>query len=168
MSNGPDPHRIANSIRDAADDPLRDVHIRGKHCDVFIPVTALRRLEAVLESTKQAVLDTEADSYSGGLVDQMVATERGSAEHHLDGFSHGVQHSLRHFKFHDRIPHPANTDLLGSLIESLTSPDANLSLEPATGRDRRVVHPGLRASRSPAVREGRTWREQGDPNARLD
>ncbi len=30
--------------------------MRGKYCDVILPMTVLRRLEAILEPTKQAVL----------------------------------------------------------------------------------------------------------------
>lgn len=36
---------------------LRDVYVRGKYCDVILPMTVLRRLDAVFEATKQAVLN---------------------------------------------------------------------------------------------------------------
>ncbi len=36
---------------------LRDLYVRGKYRDVILPMTVLRRLDAVLEPTKQAVLD---------------------------------------------------------------------------------------------------------------
>lgn len=36
-----------------ADDCLRDVYIRGKYRDVILPMVVLRRLGALLESTKQ-------------------------------------------------------------------------------------------------------------------
>jgi type I restriction enzyme M protein len=51
---------IANFIWNIADDILRDVYVRGKYRDVILPMTVLRRLDAVLEPTKQAVLDTQA------------------------------------------------------------------------------------------------------------
>lgn len=38
----------------------RDVYVRGKYRDVILPMTVLRRLDAVLEPTKQAVLDMKA------------------------------------------------------------------------------------------------------------
>ena len=38
---------------------LRDVFVRGKYRDVILPMCVLRRLDAVLEPTKQAVLDTK-------------------------------------------------------------------------------------------------------------
>ena len=44
MSNGPDLHQIASYIWGTADDVLRDVYVRGKYCDVILPMTVLRRL----------------------------------------------------------------------------------------------------------------------------
>jgi type I restriction enzyme M protein len=51
---------IANFIWGIADDVLRDLYVRGKYRDVILPMTVLRRLDAVLEPTKQAVLDMKA------------------------------------------------------------------------------------------------------------
>ena len=48
---------VADFIWNIADDRLRDVYVRGKYRDVILPFTVLRRLDAVLESTKQAVLE---------------------------------------------------------------------------------------------------------------
>ena len=40
---------IANFIWGIADDVLRDLYVRGKYRDVILPVTVLRRFDAVLE-----------------------------------------------------------------------------------------------------------------------
>lgn len=40
---------IANFIWGIADDVLRDLYVRGKYRDVILPMTVLRRLDAVLE-----------------------------------------------------------------------------------------------------------------------
>jgi type I restriction enzyme M protein len=40
-----------------ADDCLRDVYVRGKYRDVILPMVVLRRLDALLEPTKTAVLE---------------------------------------------------------------------------------------------------------------
>ncbi len=48
---------ISDFIWNIADDRLRDVYVRGKYRDVILPFTVLRRLDAVLEPTKQAVLE---------------------------------------------------------------------------------------------------------------
>jgi type I restriction enzyme M protein len=47
---------IADFIWNIADDRLRDVYVRGKYRDVILPFIVLRRLDALLEPTKQAVL----------------------------------------------------------------------------------------------------------------
>ena len=56
MTNG-DLGWITNYIWGIADDVLRDVYVRGEYRDVILPMTVLRRLDAVLEPPKQAVLD---------------------------------------------------------------------------------------------------------------
>ena len=55
LANG-DLNWIANFIWGIADDVLRDVYVRGKYRDVILPVTVIRRLDAILEPTKEAVL----------------------------------------------------------------------------------------------------------------
>lgn len=55
VSNG-DLNWITNFIWGIADDVLRDLYVRGKYRDVILPTMVLRRLDAVLEPTKQAVL----------------------------------------------------------------------------------------------------------------
>ena len=61
---------IANYIWGIADDVLRDVYVRGKYRDVILPMTVLRRLDAVLEPTKQAVLDMKTWLDEQGIVEQ--------------------------------------------------------------------------------------------------
>ena len=61
---------IANYIWGIADDVLRDLYVRGKYRDVILPMTVLRRLDAVLEETKQAVLDMKASLDDAGIVEQ--------------------------------------------------------------------------------------------------
>lgn len=59
MANG-DLTWITSFIWGIADDVLRDLYVRGRYRDVILPMTVLRRLDAVLEPTKQAVLDMKA------------------------------------------------------------------------------------------------------------
>ena len=51
---------ITNFIWGIADDVLRDLYVRGKYRDVILPMTVLRRLDALLEEAKPAVLDMKA------------------------------------------------------------------------------------------------------------
>lgn len=49
-------NQIVSFIWGIADDCLRDVYVRGKYRDVILPMTVIRRLDAMLEETKPAVL----------------------------------------------------------------------------------------------------------------
>ena len=48
---------IVSFIWGIADDCLRDVYVRGKYRDVILPMTVIRRLDALLEDSKEAVLE---------------------------------------------------------------------------------------------------------------
>ena len=67
-------HWIANFIWGIAD-VLRDVYVRGKYRDVILPMVVIRRLDAMLEPTKQAVLAVyDGACGTGGML--TVAEER--------------------------------------------------------------------------------------------
>ena len=161
---------IANYIWGIADDVLRDVYVRGKYRDVILPMTVLRRLDAVLEPTKQAVLDMKAWLDEQGIVEQKETLRQAAGqafyntskftlhdlrarasrqqlkadfEDYLDGFSPGVQDILENFEFRNQIPRLSKADALGSLIEKLTSPEVNLSPDPVIDTDGTIRHPGL-------------------------
>jgi type I restriction enzyme M protein len=50
-------NKIISFIWSIADDCLRDVYVRGKYRDVILPMFVLRRLDCLLEETKEAVLE---------------------------------------------------------------------------------------------------------------
>ena len=168
-SNG-DLNWIANYIWGIADDVLRDLYVRGKYRDVILPMTVLRRLDAVLEGSKQAVLDMKASLDGAGVVEQDPALRQAAGQAfyntsrftlsdlraranrqqltadftaYLDGFSPNVQDILDNFEFRNQIPRLSRADALGTLIEKLTSPDINLSPAPVRHADGSVKHPGL-------------------------
>ena len=153
---------VANFIWGIADDVLRDLYVRGKYRDVILPMTVLRRLDAVLEPTKQAVLDMKVSLDKAGITnqDQALRQAAGQAfyntskftlrdlkarasqqqlkadfEAYLDGFSPNVQDILDNFEFRNQIPRLPKADALGTLIEKFTSPDIDLS---PSGLDKRV------------------------------
>ncbi len=144
---------IANFIWGIADDVLRDLYVRGKYRDVILPMTVLRRLDAVLEPTKQAVLDMKASLDQAGITNQDAALRQAAGqafyntsrftlrdlkarasqqqlkadfEAYLDGFSPNVQDILENFEFRNQIPRLSKADALGTLIEKFTSPDIDL------------------------------------------
>src|SRR3982750_1762828 len=72
--------RIAGFIWGIADDVLRDLYVRGKYRDVILPITVLRRLDAVLEPTKQAVLDMKATLDRAGIANQDQALRQAAGQ----------------------------------------------------------------------------------------
>ncbi len=50
-------NKLISFIWSIADDCLRDVYVRGKYRDVILPMVVLRRLDTLLEPTKDAVLE---------------------------------------------------------------------------------------------------------------
>jgi type I restriction enzyme M protein len=161
---------IANFIWGIADDILRDLYVRGKYRDVILPMVVLRRLDAVLEPTKPAVLGMKAALDRAGITNQDQALRqaagqvfyntspftlrdlRGRAsqqalkadfEAYLDGFSPNVQEILDNFEFRNQIPRLSKADALGTLIEKLLAPDINLSPNPVLNGDGSTKHPGL-------------------------
>ena len=168
--NSTDLNWIANYIWGIADDVLRDLYVRGKYRDVILPMTVLRRLDAVLEDSKPAVLEMKASLDAMGLVEQDSPLRQAAEqdfyntskftlrdlrsranrqqltadfEAYLDGFSPNVQEILDNFEFRNQIPRLSKADALGTLIEKLTSPDINLSPDPVMNADGSVRHPGL-------------------------
>src|SRR2546430_17584445 len=71
---------IANFIWGIADDVLRDLYVRGKYRDVILPMTVLRRLGAVLEPTKQAVIDMKASLDKAKIVHQDQALRQAAGQ----------------------------------------------------------------------------------------
>ena len=79
MSNG-DLHWIANYIWGIADDVLRDLYVRGKYRDVILPMTVLRRLDAVLVDSKPNVLEMKAVLDQAGVVAQDAALRQAAGQ----------------------------------------------------------------------------------------
>src|SRR6266478_6000469 len=136
-------NKIVSFLWGIADDVLRDLFKRGKYPDVILPMCVLRRLDAVLESTKNAVLETKELLDKAGITEQRAAlcNAAGQAfyntskftlrdlksrasqqqlkadfEAYLDGFSPNVQDILENFEFRNQIPRLSKADALATLI----------------------------------------------------
>ena len=66
-------NQIVSFIWGIADDCLRDVYVRGKYRDVILPMTVIRRLDAMLEDTKAAVLDMKKKMDAANIANQWPA-----------------------------------------------------------------------------------------------
>ena len=164
--------QIVSFIWSIADDCLRDVYVRGKYRDVILPMTVIRRLDAMLEGTIEIVRNTKKLLDEAKVDNQWPAlcnaagqpfcnaspfllkdlTSRASKqklktdfETYLDGFSPNVQEILEKFKFRNQIATMVDADILGSVIEKFVSSDINLSPNPVYKDDEKTIlkHPGL-------------------------
>jgi type I restriction enzyme M protein len=88
---------IANFIWGIADDVLRDVYVRGKYRDVILPMTVIRRIDAVLEPTKQSVLAMKARLDEAGIDNQGAALKQSSKQafYNTSPFTFSVRRSMR-------------------------------------------------------------------------
>ena len=130
---------ISGFIWGIADDVLRDVYVRGKYRDVILPMTVIRRLDAVLEPTKEAVRQMKENLDKVGITNQDAPLRRAAGEAfyntspfrlrdltsigmqqrlradfeaYLDGFSPNVQEVLEKFEFRNQIPRLIESDKL--------------------------------------------------------
>src|SRR6266702_8864146 len=147
-------NKIVSFIWGIADDVLRDLFKRGKYPDVILPMCVLRRMDAVLEPNKKAVLETKEMLDKAGITEQRAALcgasgqafyntskftlrdlkSRGNQqqlladfEDYLNGFSQNVQDILDNFKFRNQLSTLSKADSLGTLINKFLDPDIDLS-----------------------------------------
>lgn len=163
-------NQIVSFIWGIADDCLRDVYVRGKYRDVILPMTVIRRLDAVLEGTKEQVLQMKKTLDGAGILNQTDALCNAAGQSfynsspfvlkdlksrsknqqlksdfiaYLDGFSPNVQEILEKFKFRNQIDTMIEADILGAVIEKFVDPSINLSPNPVLDDQGQVRLPGL-------------------------
>lgn len=163
-------NQIVSFIWGIADDCLRDVYVRGKYRDVILPMTVIRRLDAVLEPTKEAVLSMKKMLDDAGIINQTEALLSATGQAfcntspftlkdlksraklqqlkvdfiaYLDGFSPNVQEILEKFKFRNQIDTMVQSNILGAVIEKFVNPTINLSPNPVFDDQDDIKLPGL-------------------------
>ena len=161
---------ISNFIWNTADTVLRDLYVRGKYRDVILPMTVIRRLDAVLEPTKQQVLDLKKQLDEANIADQTGPLQGAAGQQfynaspftlrdlrnatsqqqlrdnfnaYLDGFSPNVQDILEKFEFRNQTARLSTGGALDALIERFLTPTVNFSPTPLLNEDDTVRLPGL-------------------------
>src|SRR6202166_2884622 len=147
-------NKIVSFIWGIADDVLRDLFKRGQYPDVILPMCVIRRMDAVLEPTKQAVVETKNMLDEARITEQRAALceaageafyniskftlrdlkSRGNQqqlladfEDYLNGYSPNVQDILENFKFRNQLATLSKSDSLGTLIAKFLDPEIDLS-----------------------------------------
>jgi type I restriction enzyme M protein len=144
---------IINFLWTVADDVLVNTYQKGKYKDVILPMVVIRRLDLLLEPTKDQVLKTFSE-YKAKLqnLDSLLTSPkhgsglafyntspftlkklldapknlRSNFENYLNGFSENVQDIIKQFKFRNEIETLDDADILFSLIEKFCSPKIEL------------------------------------------
>jgi type I restriction enzyme M protein len=144
-------NQIISYIWGIADDYLRDVLVRGKYRDVILPMTVIRRIDALLEPTKTEVEKVHKFLNERGMVNQDAALRQASGyvfyntsrftlrrlldepsqirenfEAYLAGFSPNVREIVQKFKFHNQLETLEEANVLYKLVERYTEPDLKL------------------------------------------
>lgn len=159
--------QMVSLIWSIADDVLRDVFVRGQYRDVILPMVVLRRLDALLEPTKEAVEEEfsyqtrEKFTDTGALMEaagqnyyntskwtlgrlKSQATGDKEALHnnfieYLNGFSPNVGEVLKSFDFYAKARKLTDRDRLLAIIERITDPYLNLTDKPQSDPDGLII-----------------------------
>ncbi|MBR4712330.1 MAG: SAM-dependent DNA methyltransferase [Paludibacteraceae bacterium] len=146
--------QIVSFIWSIADDVLRDVFLRGQYRDVILPMVVLRRLDALLEPTKeeveQEIKESGLDNLDEGVLKDITglsyfntskwtlnrlksqASDNNNILYdnfieYLNGFSGNVRDVLKNFDYYNKARKLADNDRLLSIIEKITDPHINLT-----------------------------------------
>lgn len=146
--------QIVSFIWSIADDVLRDVFLRGQYRDVILPMVVLRRLDALLEPTKddveQEIKESGLENLDEGVLKDITglsyfntskwtlnrlksqATDNNNILYdnfveYLNGFSENVRDVLKNFEYYNKARKLADNDRLLSIIEKITDPRINLT-----------------------------------------
>ena len=154
--------QIVSFIWSIADDVLRDVFLRGQYRDVILPMVVLRRLDALLEPTKQEVeeeiQETGINNIDEGVLKDITGLSYFNTSkwtlnrlksqasdnndllydnfvEYLNGYSENVRDVLRNFEYYTKARKLADNDRLLSMIEKITDPHINLTDKDARDPD---------------------------------
>jgi type I restriction enzyme M protein len=144
---------IINFLWTVADEVLVNTYQKGKYKDVILPMVVVRRLDLLLEPTKEKILETHKE-YKKKLqnLDSLLTSKkhgsglafyntskytlkkllddpknlRSNFENYLNGFSENVQDIINKFKFRNEIETLDEGNILFSLIEKFVSPRVEL------------------------------------------
>lgn len=149
--------KLISFIWSIADDYLRDVYVRGKYRDVILPMVVLRRLDSLLEPTKDKVLEEVAfqkesnfdevdedglkdasgyvfyntSKWTLKLLKETASNNQqillANLEEYLHGYSDNVKEIIQRFDLYSQFKHMASKQVLLGVLEQFVSPYRNFS-----------------------------------------
>ncbi|MGI4791512.1 MAG: type I restriction-modification system subunit M [Janthinobacterium lividum] len=159
---------IVNFLWNIADDVLRDVYPRSKYRDVILPMTVLRRLDCLLEPTKEKVLEGHKWLDEQKILEQKdflckttgyvfyntskftmksllnyPSQIRENFEAYLGGFSANVQEIIDKFELRNQLKRLTETNTLYPLVDKFVAKEINLSPKPVLFEDGTVKQAAL-------------------------
>ena len=162
--------QLVSFIWNIANDVLVNTYNKGDYRKIILPMIVIRRLDAVLEPTKDAVLAMKKSLDESSVQNQDVAlcgvagqafcnsspfvlkqlksrTNRQQLKAdfiaYLDGFSENVQDIITKFELRNQIDKLSEGGILGMLIEKFADPRVNLSNLPVLDDEGIVKLPAL-------------------------
>ena len=163
-------NQLVSFIWNIANDVLVNDYNKGDYRKVILPFMVIRRLDAVLESSKEAILAMKETLDKSGVLEQDAAlcsiagqafcnkspftmkqlksrTNRQQLKSdfitYLDGFSANVQDIIDKFELRVQIEKLSNAGLLGMIIERFADHRINLSNQPILDDEGNVKLPAL-------------------------
>ena len=155
-----DHHDRASYIFSIADEVLRDDIARGKYPDVILPFCVLRRLDCVLEPTKDKVLKRQDELTAGGVANPDKQLRRASGysfyntskytfaklledpknvgknlKTYINGFSENIRDIIDKFKLRGMIDTLEEKGLLFMLVQKFCDPKCNLHPDAVSNHD---------------------------------
>lgn len=171
MPNNPQQfNQLVSFIWNIANDVLVQVFNKGDYKKVILPMMVLRRLDILLEPTKEAVLKQKEQLDKMGITNQspvlMTVTKypfyntskftmktltsetnpmrlKMNFLEYLDGYSKDVQDIIEKFKLKQQVDNLSENNRLGSILEKFTDTSINLGINPIIDADGKEILPGV-------------------------
>ena len=171
MPNNPQQfNQLVSFIWNIANDVLVQVFNKGDYKKVILPMMVLRRLDILLEPTKEAVLKQKEQLDKMGITNQspvlMTVTKypfyntskftmktltsetnpmrlKMNFLEYLDGYSKDVQDIIEKFKLKQQVDNLSENNRLGSILDKFTDSSVNLGINPIIDADGNEIMPGV-------------------------
>ena len=163
-------NQLVSFIWNIANDVLVHAFNKGDYKKIILPMMVLRRLDILLEPTKEAVLKQKEQLDKQGIANQspvltaitkfpfyntsrftmkLLTSQTNPARlkmnflEYLDGYSKDVQDIIDKFKLKQQVDNLTENNRLGSILDKFTDTSINLGINPIKDKDGKTTMPGV-------------------------